>query len=141
MSALLVERKIAEKKLVQRFPAGLLLRQQQLRTRLHHLLHGLQEVRIRVRRVGWHRHAPVQNLPGFVAVTAAGGGGGGVGVGAFDDGVGAAGGGEEEALGGEGGGEVGWFGFGLRFDLVGGGRGGGVVVVVVESGVEVVDHD
>jgi len=58
VGVLWVERKIAEKKLVQHIPVRLHVHQ--LRTRLHHLLHRPPEIHVRVRRVRGHRHAPLE---------------------------------------------------------------------------------
>ncbi|WVY98620.1 hypothetical protein V8G54_030771 [Vigna mungo] len=58
VGVLWVERKIAEKKLVQHIPVRLHVHE--LRTRLHHLLHRAPEIDVRVRRVGRHRHAALE---------------------------------------------------------------------------------
>lgn len=97
-----IESKIAEEKLVQHFPAGVKVHEHEVRTRLHHLLHGAPEVHIGVRREGGDGHAVGEEAVGVLRR----------GRGGLDDGVGVARGGEEEALGGKGGGQVSGFEFG-----------------------------
>jgi len=58
VSAPRVEREVAEKRLVQRFPIGRHV--DQLGARRHHLLHGAAEICVGVRRVHLHRNAAVK---------------------------------------------------------------------------------
>lgn len=141
-----VEGEVAEEELVEVVPIGSHVDQV---TCLHHLLHGSPEVHVRIRGVGGDGNAPRDGGFGLRRGVGGLGGGGGRG-GGVDDGVGAARGGEEEALGGVDGGEVGGgggFGFGVGVRVrgvivvvhgatVGLGGGGGEVV----DGVEVLNE-